>query len=344
MTHRPEGPRPVGLSNAASRAILQMDIRRRLADFVRQRPWLWEALMPSYSAVRRAALRKRIKRAYGERMAKSFEEAESLIASALAQGAPLAIGKVGTLEGEAAGFYLSSRRSGAPYPPILMDQLFLNVGLFPKTNDAIDRFCEALIDATSDVDLLGVQGFPGEDKVINSFARQAKIVPQRALEPWYCERPWSSFFAGKRVTVLSPFARTIARQFAHRDKIWSDPRILPEFELRTVAMPLSPALRKPEEPDWEVRMKRLVDQIEAAPYDVLVAGAGGVSLLLAVHARRTGRIGIHMGGPTQVLFGVRGRRWDDDPFFQEKINAFWVRPSGDETPTEAWRIENGCYW
>jgi hypothetical protein len=331
-------------NDASYHSLLRMGIRRNLAEFVRSRPWLWKVLMPGYGRMRRVVLKSRIKRAFGDRMPNSCEEAGQLIASAMARGGPLAIGKVGTLEGEAAGFYLSRRRDGAPYPPVLMNQLFLNVGLFPKTDEAIDRYCSRLIEMVGYVDMLGVQGYPGEGEVINNFARQAKVLPQRVLEPWYCEDPWSGYFAGKRVTVVSPFARTIAHQFTRRDKIWSNPRILPDFELRTVGMPLSPGLCAPEEPDWEVRMNHVIDQIEAAPYDILVAGAGGISLLLAAHARKSGRIGIHMGGPTQVLFGIRGRRWDSDPFFQETMNEFWVRPSVDETPTETWRIENGCYW
>jgi hypothetical protein len=344
MTRDSDELKMVGKRNVLYDSLMYMDARRNLAEFVRRRPWLWEILMPGYSAVRRYMLKARIQRAFGDRMVNSLDEAERLVASAMAHGGPLAIGKVGSLEGEAAGFYFSRRKYGASYPPVLMNQLFLNVGLFPKTDEAIDRFCATLLEMVGYVDMLGVQGYPGEAEVVNNFARRAKVLPQRVLEPWYSETPWSSYFAGKRVTVLSPFADTIAHQFARRDRIWSNPQILPQFELRTVRMPFSPGLRAPEERDWEVRMNRLAREIEAVPYDILVAGAGGISLLLAAHARKTGRVGIHMGGPTQVLFGIRGRRWDNDPFFQGAMNEFWVRPSSDETPTDARSIENGCYW
>jgi hypothetical protein len=120
--------------------------------------------------------------------------------------------------------------------------------------------------------------------------------------------------------------------------------VLPEFDLRVVRMPLSPGLVPPAEPDWWTRYARVRDAVESAPYDVLLVGAGGVSLLLAAHAKRTGRVGFHMGGPTQVLFGVRGRRWDDDPAMARFINGAWVRPDAEDTPPEAWRIERGCYW
>ena len=51
-----------------------------------------------------------------------------------------------------------------------------------------------------------------------------------------------------------------------------------------------------------------------------------------------------MGGATQILFGIKGRRWEEIPFFQNLINEYWVRPSIDETPSKANLVEDACYW
>ena len=53
-----------------------------------------------------------------------------------------------------------------------------------------------------------------------------------------------------------------------------------------------------------------------------------------------------MGGATQILFGIRGRRWEVEytdtivPLF----NPYWVRPLPEETPEKAASVESGCYW
>jgi len=323
---------------------VEMEVRRALAQFVRARPWLWDAVHPSYDWARQIVKDARIRRAFGGRMALSDAAGQSLLAAAMARGGPLGVGKIGGLEAEAAGFFLGARQRGVPYPKLLRAQIFLNVGIFPDTDEAIDRFCQGLIAAAGRMDVMGAMGYPGEPEVLRHHAPNARLISLHALDPWYFPDPWSRHLAGRRVAVVSPFADTITRQFARRAEIWSGTQVLPEFQLRTIRMPLSPGLSPAVELDWQARFERMRDLIEAEPYDVLLVGAGGISLLLAAHAKTTGRIGFHMGGPTQILFGVRGRRWDAEPFFQSRMNDAWVRPAGDEAPPGVLKIEQGCYW
>ncbi|MBC9207366.1 hypothetical protein IBL26_11005 [Roseomonas aerophila] len=321
-----------------------MELRRSAAKFVRDRPYLWDILHPTYDWVRQRVRDARIKRLFSDRLAPTDEAGQALIAQAIASGRPAGIGKIGGLEGEAAGFFLNNRPKGEPYPPMLREQMFLNVGLFPVNDDSLDRFCAALIDAAKQLDVMGVMGYTGEPDVLLNHATQARLISLKALDPWYFDQPWSAQLAGKRVCVVTPFARTIEDQYARRAEIWPGRDILPEFQLRTVKMPLSPGLADPDEANWEERLERIKTAVDAEPYDVLLVGAGGISLLLAAHAKKTGHVGFHMGGPTQVLFGVRGRRWDVDEFFQKLMTPAWTRPSGEEAPSAAQKIERGCYW
>jgi hypothetical protein len=327
-----------------------MELRRALAQFVREHPLLWDLLHPGYDWVRQRVRDARIRRLFADRMAPGDAAGQTLlgeaIAAALAGGRPLGVGKIGGLEGEAAGFYLTRRRSGAPYPERLRAQMFLNVGLFPVDDASLDRFCAALVEAAATLDVMGVMGYSGEPEVLQHHATRARLISLKALDPWYFPDPWSRHLAGRRVVVVSPFARTIAAQFARRAEIWPKAAgaVLPDFSLRTVLMPLSPGLAPPAEPDWETRLARVQAAMEAEPYDLALIGAGGISLLLAAQARRAGRIGFHMGGPTQVLFGIRGRRWDVDPWYQARMTPAWTRPSGEEAPRTAQQIERGAYW
>ena len=51
-----------------------------------------------------------------------------------------------------------------------------------------------------------------------------------------------------------------------------------------------------------------------------------------------------MGGPTQILFGIKGKRWDDHPVISKFYNEYWVIPNSIEKPQGANKVENGCYW
>ena len=57
-----------------------------------------------------------------------------------------------------------------------------------------------------------------------------------------------------------------------------------------------------------------------------------------------GKIGIHLGGAIQILFGIKGGRWDKHEIISTFYNESWVRPDGNEVPKYAHLIENNCFW
>ena len=67
---------------------------------------------------------------------------------------------------------------------------------------------------------------------------------------------------------------------------------------------------------------------------------GAYGFPLAAHEKRTGRKAIHIGGSLQLLFGIKGKRWDDKGFY----NECWVSPSKEERPERFEKVEGGCYW
>ena len=49
-----------------------------------------------------------------------------------------------------------------------------------------------------------------------------------------------------------------------------------------------------------------------------------------------------MSGATQLLFGIKGKRWDDHPIISKLYNDAWVRP--EETLAHKEKVEGGSYW
>ena len=60
--------------------------------------------------------------------------------------------------------------------------------------------------------------------------------------------------------------------------------------------------------------------------------------------KRSGRKAVHLGGATQILFGIKGKRWDAHEVISGLYNEHWVRPSTDETPQRKNVVEGGTYW
>jgi hypothetical protein len=239
--------------------------------------------------------------------------------------------------------YLSRQSRPAPYPAGIARALFLNAGVFPATDEAFDRFGARYLEAVREMDILAMWFNAGERQVLRRECPGATLVTLPSLEPFLSAVPWSAALEGRRVLVVHPFTETIRHQHARRTVLWEDPRVLPAFELLTLRVPLSAGLVPPEHPTWSEALTALTDQMDKLAYDVAIIGAGAFSLPLAVHAKRRGAVGVHLGGGTQLLWGIIGTRWEEGGF-QRFFRESWVRPSPDETPEGVAKIERGAYW
>ena len=58
--------------------------------------------------------------------------------------------------------------------------------------------------------------------------------------------------------------------------------------------------------------------------------------------------GIHLGGAVQLLFGIKGKRWNNNVRFVESSwynkNEFWTSPLSEDIPKNYKLVEDGCYW
>jgi hypothetical protein len=149
---------------------------------------------------------------------------------------------------------------------------------------------------------------------------------------------------GKKVLVIHPFEKSIQQQFFKRKLLFTDPHILPDFELLTIKAVQTLAEEKSKFRNWFEALEHMKNQMDVVDYDVAIIGCGAYGLSLGAHAKRMGKQAIHMGGATQILFGIKGARWDNHPIISKLYNEHWVRPLDDETPGKKNAVEDGCYW
>jgi hypothetical protein len=276
----------------------------------------------------------------------SARQGNDLLAKRIGQ--PAAAGKIGA--GEMAGLRHYLRHADAVghcqfWPGYVAKNLHCNTGVYPPEPAVFSHFCQIYAKSISSLDVLAVWFNFGENAARRRFAPHAALTELEGLEPYYHDSPWSRQLAGKRVLVMSPFAATIESQYRRRLQVWrAKPETLPEFCLRTVRVPLCDSIASPEYPDWFATLDALRQKMEAEPFDAAIIGAGAWSLPLVAHAKSLGAWAIHMGGVTQILFGIRGRRWERNERIMSFCNEAWVRPSTSETPKSFAMVENGCYW
>jgi len=101
------------------------------------------------------------------------------------------------------------------------------------------------------------------------------------------------------------------------------------------------------------------DEIEKIDFDVCLIGCGAYGLPLAAHVKRLGKQAIHLGGGLQLLFGIKGKRWDNPDYGKKEFSNFpglmqysysslynedWIKPLPEDTPASAKKIDNATYW
>jgi hypothetical protein len=281
-----------------------------------------------------------------------------LIRQWLESGAPLMVSRLGRVEMGAVLRYLNMQAPGnfltrlARYlfqgsGPFWWDDevrfsMQNNAGFFPASDEHLSRFARRMLQDIQGLDILS-SCCPGEIRLRERFP-QAKITPLPDLEPYYHIDPWSQGLEGKRVLVIHPYQASIRSQYARRSVLFRDPKVLPEFELLTLKAVQSIGGATTGYKDWFEALDWMCEQIASLDFDVAIIGAGAYSLPLAAFVKKLGKQGFHLGGATQILFGIRGSRWDRMPFFQQLYNEYWVRPSPEETPQNYKSVESGCYW
>ena len=80
-------------------------------------------------------------------------------------------------------------------------------------------------------------------------------------------------------------------------------------------------------------------------FDVALIACGAYGLPLAARLREAGKQAVHVGGALQLLFGIRGTRWDDFSLLKPFYNEAWRYPlESEHLKTDSKGVENGCYW
>jgi len=280
----------------------------------------------------------------------NFVDDSFYITEQLQTDEPFGCGKIGNCELMCLYNYFLYNHKNQPvsWMPIVEAEIYNNAGVFPQTEAARIEFVEEIIRSMPYLDALASwssfnRGF--EDRFIRKYSPNCRQIDLQSLEPFYFGAPWTEYLRDKKVLVISPFIESIKVQYAKREALWKDPRILPDFDLITLKHQHSPGIDIPSKYENWLDMinhyKTLLDDIN---YDILLIGAGASALPLVAHARKTGKKGIHLGGPLQLLFGIKGSRWNNSSVGKHFYNDSWIRPSIEETPHKFKNIEDGCYW
>lgn len=262
------------------------------------------------------------------------------ISELISSNNPIMITRLGSVELKIVEMFIKNKS----YNDKMKYKMKFNAGFFETSNENLDNFAKLYIDCFKNIDMLGISFLPFEDKVVNNYAQNTEITKIRNLEPYFYQNPWSKYLKNKKVLVIHPFTQSIEKQYkGKRELLFEDSSMLPEFELTLYTAVQSLGGNSNFE-SWFDALEMMKKDISKIDFDVAIIGAGAYGLPLASYVKDLGKKGIHLGGSTQMLFGVYGQRWAIHPDFKDIINDNWIKPNQNEKPQSAKKVENACYW
>lgn len=219
-------------------------------------------------------------------------------------------------------------------------------GIFPVNFESNAVFSEIYLEAVKQADIMALCDVYKEKEIINRYCNKTcKFIKARSIEPYYFENPWTIALKGKRVLIVHPFVETIQSQYKKRENIFENSQILPEFsEIQFVKAVQSAAGARTNFSTWKDALNYMKAEIDERKFDIAIVGAGAYAIPLCAYIKQIGKIAIQMSGATQLLFGIKGKRWDNHPIISGFYNEYWVRPNEKETPPQTQKVEGGSYW
>lgn len=276
--------------------------------------------------------------------AQKGEHCSSLIKEELEKDKPSMIARFGSTEIKAILYPFMPWPLRAYFKNRIFSNMEILSGFFPSNEESIRAFSKIMIADMKLLDILG--SWRIEEGLLKKYFPAAIRLELSELEPYLQKDPWSEVLENKKILVIHPFNATIESQYKiNREYLFADKRVLPKFKsLETIKAVQTIAGNDSVFKDWFEALDFMKKEIDSKDFDIAIIGCGAYGFPLAAHVKRMGKKAIHIGGPTQMLFGIKGKRWEENEKFETIINDYFVNPTNQDIPKDFNKVEGGCYW
>ena len=249
-----------------------------------------------------------------------INEFNYFVINAIKNQTPCFVGRFGETEMNVIVSYLNYEFGfGRDERMASLQQLYTNAGFFPKEVEYGKKFVDIMFESIKNIDVQATWNLNMEDILLENLVPKVKTTKLMNVSPWVKYRygsleskPWTSALANKKVLVIHPFAETIFKQYTQKreqifSKLYDAEYILPEFDLYTLKAVQTIAGNKDERfATWFDALDWMKKECEKIDFDVAIIGCGAYGYPLASEIKKMGKVAIHLGGATQILFGILG--------------------------------------
>jgi hypothetical protein len=225
----------------------------------------------------------------------------------------------------------------------------INAGVYPPTDENLDKWSQIYVGAVQDLDYI-LEWCPeyGDQYIIDNYCfKTEKFFSFGDYEPFFMEENnWLESLGNKKVLVVSPLANSIKSQFARFDEVWDGKVSFGALEVLQCQYSPYVSGEALHETYFDA-LSSMQSEILDLDFDIAIIGAGAYSLPLMRTIKMLGKTSVHLGGATQLCFGIKGQRWSQNTNFKNSEfynRPSWINPLENDTPKNNKLVENGCYW
>lgn len=223
-----------------------------------------------------------------------------------------------------------------------MNSLYLFSGFFPNNKNLLKEFRKTYLESSKEINILAIWNYKNQFfnkiKLMRKLPNIKNIVPIDVIGS--TNHLWIKELKGKKVLVIHPFEETIKEQDEKRSQLG----ILPQLKSLHIIKAVQ-TLRENKDNrfnNWFEALEYMKKEIDKKDFDIAILGCGAYGFPLAAYIKSKGKQALHLGGCTQLLFGIIGNRWERGE--SKNINKYWVRPLPEDHPKGYRDQENGSYW
>lgn len=143
----------------------------------------------------------------------------------------------------------------------------------------------------------------------------------------------------KKICVVSYFAKEMAIQYKNINNIFKEVD-LSKININFVESWNTVKGNTPHK-DWSETFNKLKDKIDRTDADIYLVSCGCYGLPLCNYIKTKNKNSIYVGGLLQMVFGLKGKRWDERQDMNKYYNDHWKYPK--KKPNNSEGVEGWCY-
>ena len=236
-----------------------------------------------------------------------------------------------------------------------------NGGIYCKTCDDVILFCKTYNNAIKISDAIALWEPPLVNDILipqNFFCKRYDKLYHLCVDvlepPKYMIGtdivPWTHSLKDKKVLIINPFTNSFKKQldanFVFFNK--SKKKIFLENQEFLFYKTYNTSAGNHLHKNWLETYIIMCKDISKIDFDIALLGCGGYGLPLCHYIRsKLNKSAIYIGGSLQLLFGVIGKRWEEDDTWKkifDKEQPNFIRPDDSEQLKNKELVEGGCFW